>query len=227
MATTAPTTTQKEARTATAVEKRVARLRELSSGAPDEARDDAWAWIAELSRRARRDRDGALTELDELFRAGVPSTRVDGQTEGTLVTFTVHPAFDAAIAALTAAWLPWAGKRFDSAAASGDNLLLRSARWPAKLLWPLYPMRDAVDRIAAFDFQTRVEPGAIDTDRDVLVIDYAPVDSNPRVIIKSIRDELVEIVPGANLGKMLWRSGSGEDASYTLLAYFALKSKIA
>jgi hypothetical protein len=84
-----------------------------------------------------------------------------------------------------------------------------------------------VDRIAAFDFQTRVEPGAIDTDRDVLVIDYAPVDSNPRVIIKSIRDELVEIVPGANLGKMLWRSGSGEDASYTLLAYFALKSEIA
>jgi hypothetical protein len=61
----------------------------------------------------------------------------------------------------------------------------------------------------------------------VLVIDYAPVESNPRVVIRSIRDELVEVVPGAHLGKMLWRSGSGESASHTLLAYFALKSELA
>jgi len=33
--------------------------------------------------------------------------------------------------------------------------------------------------------------------------------------------ELVEIVPGANLGKILWRSGGGK---YTLIGYFALKS---
>jgi hypothetical protein len=139
------------------------------------------------------------------------------------VGFTIHPAVDRALAGITAAWLPWAGKRFDSAAARGDNLLLRSARLPAKLPWPRYRMRDAQDRLAAFDFETRVERGAVDPDRDVLVIDYAPVESNPAVIIRSIRDELVEIVPGAHLGKMLWR-GRGDDPTYTLLAYFALRS---
>jgi hypothetical protein len=132
----------------------------------------------------------------------------------------VHPAFDRFVAALTMAWLPWAGKRFDSAAGRGENLLLPSARWPSKLLWPRYRMRDAGDRLAAFEFVTRVEPSALDPDRDVLVIDYASVKENPALVIKSIRDELVQIVPGAHLGKMLWRHRGG--ARHSLLAYFAL-----
>jgi hypothetical protein len=225
--TAAPTPAAVSRNGAGPIEDRVARLRKLATEAPDAARDDAWAWIAELGRRVRRDRGEALAELDHLFRAGRPSSGIDGQTEGTLVTFTVHPIFDTTIAALTTAWLPWAGKRFDALAGTGDNLLLRSARWPAKLLWPLYGMRDAAERLAAFDFETRVEPGALDQDREVLVIDYEPVESNPRVVIRSIRDELVEVVPGAHLGKMLWRSGSGGQASHTLLAYFALKSELA
>ena len=110
--------------------------------------------------------------------------------------------------------------------AKGDNLLAKSAKWPAKLLWPLYGTKDAGDNLIAFDFTTRVEKGAVDPDLDVLVIDYAPVESNPRVIIKSIRDELVEVVPGTHLGKMLWRSGPYEDATYSLLAYFALKTPV-
>src|SRR3989442_30476 len=128
---------------------------------------------------------------------------------------------DRRLAAFASAWLPWAGTRFDPAAASGANLLRRSARLPSRLLWPRYRMRDAGRRIAAFNFETRVEPGALDTDRDVLVIDYAAVSENP-LLIKRIRDELVEIVPGAHLGKMLWRHGQGE--RHTLLAYFALKT---
>jgi hypothetical protein len=162
--------------------------------------------------------------LNDLFRAGTPSEGIQGPTEGTLVGFGLQPAFDRFLATITTAWLPWAGKRFDSAAGRGDNFLVRSARWPAKLLWPRYPMRDAADRLTAFDFETRVEPGALDPDRQVLVIDYSVVDSNPALIIKQIRDELVEVVPGAHLGKMLWRRGSDADARYTLLAYFALKS---
>ena len=206
------------------VAERVARLSTLAESSPAAAREEAWAWIAELSRRARRDRGDALAELALLFRAGRPATGIDGPTEGALVTFTLQPAFDTAIAALTTAWLPWAGKRFEAAAGSGDNLLLRSARIPAKLLWPRYTTRDAGRHLAAFDFETRVEPGALDTDREVLVIDYAPVAANPALVIKSIRDELVEVVPGANLGKMLWRHGDGE--RHSLLAYFALRSEL-
>jgi len=179
------------------------------------ARDQMWARFSELGAAKR------LDELGELFRAGSPSVGIDGPTEGQLVTFTVHPLFDRLAAAITGAWMPWAGKRFDSDKAGGDNLLARSAKWPARLPWPTYPMRDAGDRLAAFDFETRVEPGKLDPETEVLVIDYAPVDSNPRLVIKQVRDELVEVVPGAHLGKMLWHHG--EDR-YSLAAYFALRT---
>ena len=191
------TTTQINAQTGTAV------------------RDEMWARFAELGAAKR------LGELAELFRTGSPSIGIDGPTEGRLVTFTVHPRFDRLADRITAAWMPWAGKRFDSGANSGDNRLARSAKWPARLPWPTYRMRDTGEHLAAFDFETRVEPGKLDPGTDVLVIDYAPVDSNPRLVIKQVRDELVEVVPGAHLGKMLWHHGKDQ---YSLAAYFALRT---
>ena len=101
------------------------------------------------------------------------------------------------------------------------NRLTGETRWVAKLLWPLYGTQSGSDgERLAFDFETRIEPGMLDPDTEVLVIDYAPVDDNPRLIIKSIRDELVEIVPGANLGKILDRQGGG----YSNIGFFALRS---
>jgi hypothetical protein len=210
----------------TAAAGRLEQLRRLAESDPSAAQRQAWSLLADTGRRIQSDRQAAIAELDELFRSGTPSLGIEGATEGALVGFVVHPLFDRVTAALGRAWLPWAGKRFDSRVARGDNLLLRSARWPSKLLWPRYSTREAGERLSAFDFETRVEPGAVDPDRDVLVIDYAPVDSNPALIIKRIRDELVELVPGAHLGKMLWRSGSVEAPSYTLLAFFALKQPL-
>jgi hypothetical protein len=203
------------------VEGRVAALRELDD--PVLARDTTWAWFTEAGQRAGRDREGALAELAELFRSGQPSRGIDEQTEGILVRFTMQPLFDRAMAAITALWMPWLGKRFDDANSRGDNVLLASARLPAKLLWPTYAMRSIADGLTAFDFETRIEAGAVDPDREVLVIDYSVVDDNPRLLIKSIRDELVEVVPGAHLGKMLWRHG---DERHSLLAYFALKTPV-
>lgn len=179
-----------------------------------------WSDILETGRTIQADREAALARLADLFRGGTPPTDMDGPTEGALVGFVLHPTFDRAVAALASRWLPWAGKRFHADASGGDNLLLRSARWPSKLLWPAYPMRDAGERLAAFDFKTRVERGALDPETDVVVIDYAPVDSNPRLVIKQIRDELVEVAPGTHLGKMLWRH---RDGRHSLLAYFALR----
>jgi len=183
---------------------------------------DAWTRIEALSERARHDRDGAIAELEAMFRSGRPSEGIDGPTDGRLVTFAARPAFDRAVAAITALWMPWSGKRFNAGASRGDNLLARSARVPARLLWPLYGMQEADGNVVAFDFNTWVEPGAVDPDMDVLVIDYASVDDNPRVLIKSIRDELVEVEPGVHLGKMLWRHDGGE--RHSLLAFFALRS---
>ena len=209
------------------VEQRLYDLRTLAKGDPGASQAETWQWFQDSGKRIGSDRDAAMAELEELFNAGTPSEGIDGQTEGILVGFTMHSVPDRVLGLITGAWMPWAGKRFDAENAKGENLLARSARWPAKLLWPLYGTRDAGDNLTAFDFTTRVEKGAVDPELDVLVIDYASVESNPRVIIKSIRDELVEVVPGTHLGKMLWRSGPYEDASYSLLAFFALKTPVA
>jgi hypothetical protein len=202
------------------IEARVEELRALAEGDPTAAREAAWEWFRELRRDVRRDRPGASAKLNELFRLGTPPAGIDGRTEGIFVTPLIASPVDAVFRAVTSAWMPWLGKRFDAAEARGDNVLRSNARLPSKLLWPRYTMGDADGDSAAFEFETGVEPGRVDPDRDVLKIDYAAVERNPRLFIKPIRDELVQIVPGANLGKILWRGRSG----YRLIGYFALKS---
>ena len=204
-----------------AIASRIAELREQAASAPIEARDAAWQWFEQLGDEVGRDRDAGAGALAELFALGVPPAGIDGRTEGILVAPTITPPVDRLMRGLSGAWMPWLGKRFDAEANLGDNVLRQSARWPAKLFWPLYGTRPFGDDRTAFDFETRVEPSEDDSRVEVLVIDYVVMDSNPRFLIKRIRDELVEIVPGANLGKILWRHGDG---SYALIGYFALRS---
>jgi len=213
------TTTTASTVPTSSIEERVNELRALDD--PAAARDQAWVWFEQLGREARRDRAGASAKLDELFRLGVPPADLDGRTEGIFVTPLIAPRVDPVVRAVSSAWMPWLGKRFDAAASRGDNVLRASARLPSKLLWPLYSMGDAEGDASAFEFETGVEPGRVDPDRQVLKIDYSAIGRNPRLTIRPIRDELVEVVPGANLGKILLRSRSGE---HRLIGYFALKS---
>ena len=200
----------------TPVAKRVEELRAMAKtkkGA-DEARDQAWAWFKELG--GRRDR----AALDEIFALGKAPRGLDGQTDGILVVPLIQGVLDRGMGLLSKAYLPWKGKRFDAANNRGDNLLTGLARYPAKLIWPRYQTKPAPGGRAAFDFETRIEPGKHDPDTKVLVIDYEPVAGNPDHLIRSIRDELVEVAGGAHLGKILYRTG--ED-SYRNLGFFALR----
>lgn len=206
----------------TSVAGRLAALRRRAADDSPAAREEAWAWFAEAGDRLRRDRRSALADLGELFAGGRPSVGIDGQTDGALVGFTLFPAFDRSLAAITDLWMPWVGKRFEAAHERGDNTLARSAVLPSRIPWPRYRMTPKGKTAVAFDFTTRVEAGVLDPGTDVLVIDYASVADNPGFLITSIRDELVEVVPGAHLGKMLWVHRGGR--KHTLLAYFALKS---
>jgi hypothetical protein len=206
------------------VAERVAKLREQSKTDAVGAREEAWRWISELGERAHSDREGALSDLQEMFLAGKPAEGISGQTEGILVTWTMHPLADKVIGGITDAWMPWLGKKFEPEQRKGINTLTDSARWPAKILWPLYSTQDAPLGRSAFDFKTYVEAGRLDPSVDVLVIDYAPVEKNPNLLIRQIRDELVQVVPGANLGKMLVNV-PGRSQPFPAL-YFALKSEI-
>ncbi|MDX6643089.1 MAG: hypothetical protein QOD76_1051 [Solirubrobacteraceae bacterium] len=205
----------------TPVERRAGDLRELAVADPVAARSEAWRWFEDAGRRAGSDRKAADAELNELFRLGKPASGLDGPMDGILVMTTISGVVDPAARLITRLWMPWQGKSFHADADRGENRLVGSARWPAKLLWPRYSMRGASEGLLAFDFETYVEAGKVDPDREVLVIDYAPVDDNPGLVIKSIRDELVEIVPGAYLGKILYRTGEDRHRN---LGYFALRT---
>ncbi len=206
-----------------AVAKRVGELRALAQSDPRGAQLEAWNWIGELGGLAASDRAGALDDLQAMFLCGRPA-HVEGQTEGILVTWTMQPLADKLIGTITNAWMPWLGKKFDPERQRGINTLTNSARWPSKLLWPLYRTEPSPLGRSAFEFETYVEPGRLDPSVDVLVIDYARVKQNPALLIRQIRDELVEIVPGANLGKMLVYVPRRSEPFPAL--YFALKSEI-
>jgi hypothetical protein len=194
-------------------------LRDSVKAHAEGAADSTWAWIDDLSKRSGTDPEGADADLNELFRLGTAPTDLHGATEGMLVMTTTNPKFDTVVRGITALWMPWQGKRFDNQAATGDNRLTKSTGLVGKLLWPLYSMKDHIDGKLAFDFKTYVEPGKDDPDINVMVIDYADIESNPKLIIRSVRDELVELVPGVYLGKILFRTDSG----YNKIGYFALR----
>lgn len=218
-----PTAAATESHTAAAAQapspiaSRLAELRELAVTDPAGAQVATWVWIKELGARKASD------ELGELYKLGTPPRDLDGPTEGILVTPLIQGAVDRVLGTITGAWMPWLGKAFDSEANRGYNRLAPSARWPAKLLWPLYGTKEEPGARAAFDFETAIEPGKADPDVQVLKIDYGPVESNPRLIIRSIRDELVQLVPDTYLGKILWRSDDDGEERYSCIGYFALR----
>jgi hypothetical protein len=189
----------------TAPQERLAELRTTSEREPDTAASNAWRWIGDLKQRAARDRSTAERELNDLFRSGELPVGLTGPTEGILVTTTTNPLLDPVVRMITALWMPWQGKRFDAEDESGSNRMAASAALPAKLLWPSYSMKKADEGHLAFDFKTYEDAGKDDPDVRVLVIDYSSVEANPRLIIRRIRDELVEVVPGTYQGKILFQ----------------------
>jgi hypothetical protein len=192
-------------------------LREMAADDAVGAQIATWAWLQELGKRRQ------VEQLGELYKLGNPPRELDGTTEGILVVPLIQGAFDRFVTTFTGAWMPWLGKSFDARANRGYNRLAPSARWPAKLLWPRYGTSDDGDARAAFEFETAIEPGRADPDVQVLKIDYGPVEANPGLVIRQIRDELVELVPDTYLGKILWRSGEAPDESYSCIGYFALR----
>jgi hypothetical protein len=190
-------------------------LRTLAKTDPSRAQRDTWSWIEELGTARAGDQLGAL------FALGTAPVGLDGPTDGILVCTLTNALVDLPVRMLTSAWMPWQGKSFDAAAASGVNRMTMSSQLPARALFPLYGMREAPDDgKLAFDFVTRTEPGAIEPSVPVLVIDYEPVTENPDLIIRQIRDELVELVPDTYLGRILFKLPG---VRLTNIGYFALK----
>ena len=166
-------------------------------------------------------RETALRELDELFRSGrPPEPRPRGFLPGDLITMSLTRPTDALVRGLAGVYMPWLGKSFDPDAERGINVLKPSARSQMKLLWRNYePRRTDHGTLEAFPFTTRIGPGELDPQVDVLKIDY-DFDANPDFLIRHVLDELVQIGDDLYLGKILYRLRNAWQA----IGFFSLRS---
>lgn len=179
--------------------------------------------LSDITRRLqpRVMRASALGELDELFRSGrPPEPGPRGFLPGELVTMAMTRPTDAFVRWVSGMYMPWLGKSFDPENESGINLLRPGARSQMKVLWRGYePRRNEDGNLEAFPFKTRVGPGRLDPQVDVLKIDY-DFDANPDFIIRHILDELVQIDDDLYLGKILYRLRD----SWHAIGFFSLHS---
>ena len=164
----------------------------------------------------------AIDELDRMFVAGSPPDPVpDGFHPGTLLATCTWAPWDGVVARIAHAWMPWQGKSFDAASSTGLNRFTGGAaeRRVMRILWPGYrPVSRTADRIEAFQFRNRLEPGALDPGVRVYKIDY-DFAANPGFIIRRILDELVQVEDGLYLGKVLMRVGG----RYRGIGFFMLE----
>jgi hypothetical protein len=182
---------------------------------------DAMTSISAAQSIFERDRKRGFAALNEIFRAGSPpNPPLDGRYAGELVALDVAPGLNQFIEMITSRWLPWKGKFFDVAHASGDNIFTRDSLLLAHIFWPLYRgyKVESVQRYRAFTFRTHLAPGLSDPDRQVLKLDYN-LEGNPSLSVRRVLDELVQVDTAYYLGKAQLKWWWGK---WQLVAYFSL-----
>ena len=195
---------------------RVAELRELAESAPQRAQAETWEWLKTLGA------DADEASLDELFYLG-EATPMEGPADGILVAFFVTPVVDSFVMALMGpgrAGMPWKGKTFDPETGTGIN---RFKDWYppiARMVFPRYRgKRQQSGEAVLFDMENGIVPDPLDPSHAVWKIEYKDEKLGNPLFIRDIFDALVEIVPGAHLGRIEHEGRSG----FKNLGYFALK----
>jgi hypothetical protein len=162
-------------------------------------------------------------ELAALFRQGhAPAHLPSGEHVGRLLALDLGPLTGIATA-LARAWMPWRGKWLDADRRVGANLFSRDSLPLLHLLWPTY--RGVEHRpgsiYRAFAFSIEERPGLLEPGRRVIAIDYRRPD-NPRLLVRQVVDELVELESGLYLGQAIVRLPGLRPERLSRVAYFAL-----
>lgn len=170
----------------------------------------------------RRNRSQVLARLNEIYRSGTaPDPLPEGFMPGRLLGMSVQPQLDGVVRRIAAMWMPWQGKVFDRDTMTGVNRFLPNVRIPMKVVFPRSTPEEATARkVEAFPFRNRIAPGAVDPDLETFKIDY-DFDANPDFLIRRILDEVVQIMPGRLLGKILFRVGD----RFHPIGYFSLRNE--
>src|SRR5688500_20123843 len=95
----------------------------------------------------------------------------------------------------------WLVKAFNAANLTFVNILTNDSYLLARLFNPFYRgfVEDRPGTYRAFAFRTYIAHGLIDTDRQVLKIDYN-LKENPTLTVRRVLDELVQLEDNLYLG---------------------------
>lgn len=161
--------------------------------------------------------------LNDIFRRASRPELPAGRYNGSLIAVRIVPGITQLVRYLADSWLPWIGKQFHLPDQSGDNIFTRDSLRLARVIWPRYSgyRRDTATTYRAFRFQTRMDHGLFDPDRQVLVLDYC-LPGNPPTNVKRVRDELVQLEDGTYLGKAHFRWYRNR---WQTVAYFSLQHR--
>jgi hypothetical protein len=171
-----------------------------------------------------RDRRIALEALNAIFRSGTPpDPQPEGRLAGELIAIDLFPGLDQPARWLLSRYQPWKGKVFDPPRQKGENIFSPRLERFGRLFWPFYReyTLDRSGELHAFPFRTYLAPGLCDPDREVLKIDY-DLEVNPRLSVRRVLDELVQLEAGTYLGKANLRLWWG---SWKTVAYFLLVTR--
>lgn len=191
--------------------------------AADVSTEAAETYIRAVQRRMTNDRKACFASLDDMFRSGRPPGSLDGRYAGEMVAVSIAPGLTGLIESIQREQRLWLGKCFAADDVRGENILSDAARPALRLTHPFYrDMRpDTAGTFRALRFRTYAAPALFDIDVAVLKIDY-DLPANPRLTIRRVLDELVEVADGYYLGRAYVRWWWGQ---WQRVAYFTLRNE--
>ncbi|MFF2087049.1 hypothetical protein ACFVVM_25015 [Nocardia sp. NPDC058176] len=200
---------------------RVAGLRELAANDAQAAQDATLGWFARLTRDFGK--PGTTAEIEELFALGTPPRPV-GPSRGHLIGWGdwagIDPAGRVLFTAIKAVCERfdssrfWLGKKYNPQGNSTNQFTALFANVARFVLPGL--LTKVGDVYEGLEMITYVEGAYSSPGTDALILDFAPIESNPK-LGRNIRDEVVEIVPGVHLARKTWNNGKG---GYPLIAHW-------
>lgn len=188
--------------------------------AADVSTEAAETYIRAAQNHMATDRRGCMASLDDMFCSGELPGPLDGRYAGEMVAVAVAPGLTGLIETIQRRRRPWLGKWFAADQARGENILSMTARPALRLTHPFYRDMhfDTSSTFRALRFRTYPAPALFD-DLVVLKIDY-DLPANPRLTIRRVLDELVEVADGFYLGRAYVRWWWGR---WQRVAYFTLR----
>lgn len=201
-------------------ERRLAVLRSQAvNEGPRSASRAAWAWLSEFQDPAQHARLGVIFALGTA--PACPDGDCEGQVLGLYGDAWLHIVDQLVRAGQLLGGIGWTGKTFDAPSGRGYNRLTASARVPMGLAMPTYRFRRMGRELIGFDFEHRIDQSPFAPHGQVRAITYDLPEFKSPLVMPNIRDEIVELVPGVYLGRVLHR----HHGSWRLVGYFALRGQ--